>query len=112
MALVGHSLDAALARLDAVFLPLHLPTGTKFTTITYGMPRVGNQAFADFVDAHVTNLSHINNKKDPVPILPGEFLGFHHPSGEIHIQSDGSWDSCPGIIKSPLLAETRILILF
>lgn len=112
MALVGHSLGGALALLDAVFLPLHLPTGTKFTTITYGMPRVGNQAFADYVDAHVTNLSHINNKKDPVPILPGEFLGFHHPSGEIHIQSDGSWDSCPGIIKSPLLAETRILILF
>ena len=80
MALVGHSLGGALALLDAVFLPLHLPTGTKFTTITYGMPRVGNQAFADYVDAHVTNLSHINNKKDPVPILA---TAFHRDYGAV-----------------------------
>jgi hypothetical protein len=31
-----------------------------------------------------------------VPILPGRFLGFHHPTGEIHIQADNSWVSCPG----------------
>ena len=35
-------------------------------------------------------------QEDPVPILPGMFLGYHHPSGEIHIENDGSWDSCPG----------------
>lgn len=36
-------------------------------------------------------------RKDLVPILPGRFLGFHHPSSEIHIQSDdGSFVSCPG----------------
>ena len=66
------------------------------------MPRVGNQAFADYVDSHVTSLaggtglSRITNKKDPVPILPGRFLGFHHPSGEIHIEESNAWDSCPG----------------
>lgn len=103
--MVGHSLGGALALLDAVFLPLHLPGGTKFTTITYGMPRVGNQAFADYIDSHVASLTHINNKKDPVPILPGRFLGFHHPSGEAHIQSDGSWDSCPGQDNTSKLCE-------
>ena len=35
-------------------------------------------------------------QEDPVPILPGMFLGYHHPSGEIHIQDSGEWDSCPG----------------
>ncbi|CAK5278142.1 unnamed protein product, partial [Mycena citricolor] len=43
--MVGHSLGAAISLLDAVYLPLHL-TGVKFQSILYGMPRVGNQAFA------------------------------------------------------------------
>ena len=29
-------------------------------------------------------------------IVPGRFLGFHHPSGEIHIQDSGAWLACPG----------------
>ncbi|THH12072.1 hypothetical protein EW145_g246 [Phellinidium pouzarii] len=99
---IGHSLGAALALLDAVYLPLHLPTGTSFKTVTYGMPRVGNLAFADYVDAQITSLAggtgltHVNNKKDPVPLLPGRSLGFYHPSGEVHIQNSNAWDACPG----------------
>ncbi|RDB18455.1 Lipase [Hypsizygus marmoreus] len=92
--IVGHSLGAAIALLDGVYLPLHL-AGVNFTTIGYGLPRVGNQAFADYVDAHVA-FTHINNRKDVVPILPGRFLGYHHPSGEVHIQESGTWVSCPG----------------
>jgi hypothetical protein len=38
----------------------------------------------------------INNKEDPVPILPGRFLGYVHSSGEIHIEDSGAWDACPG----------------
>ena len=94
--MVGHSLGGAIALLDSVFLPLHLPSGTVFKTVTYGMPRVGNQAWANYVDEVVTDLTHINNKEDPVPILPGMFLGFHHPDGEVHIEDSGAWDACPG----------------
>ncbi|KII86173.1 hypothetical protein PLICRDRAFT_43756 [Plicaturopsis crispa FD-325 SS-3] len=92
----GHSLGAAISLLDAVYLPLHLPSGTTFKSVLYGLPRVGNQAFADYVDAHSMDLTHINNKEDPVPILPGMFLGFHHPSGEVHITDSDVWESCPG----------------
>jgi pimeloyl-ACP methyl ester carboxylesterase len=46
--LVGHSLGAAIALLDSVYLPLHLPAGTTFTTSVFGLPRVGNLAFADY----------------------------------------------------------------
>ncbi|KAF8971867.1 lipase class 3 family protein [Flammula alnicola] len=91
---VGHSLGAAIALLDGVYLPLHI-SGVSFKAITYGMPRVGNQAFADYVDAHLA-LTHINNKEDIVPIVPGRFLGYHHPSGEVHIMDNNQWVSCPG----------------
>ncbi|KZP08346.1 alpha/beta-hydrolase [Athelia psychrophila] len=92
---VGHSLGAAIALLTSVYLPLWLPSGTTYKTIGYGLPRVGNQAFADYVDANV-KLTHINNMEDPIPICPGEFLGFVHPAGEVHIQDSGEWASCPG----------------
>ncbi|KAF7309487.1 Lipase [Mycena indigotica] len=92
--IVGHSLGGAIALLDSVYLPLHI-SGVTFRTITYGMPRVGNQAFADLASVGST-VTHINNKEDLVPILPGRSLGFHHPTGEIHIQDSGVWDSCPG----------------
>lgn len=64
--------------------------------IGYALPRVGNQVFANFVDGSGVQVQHINNMEDLVPILPGRFLGYHHPSGEIHIQDSGTWVSCPG----------------
>ncbi|OJA08437.1 hypothetical protein AZE42_06541 [Rhizopogon vesiculosus] len=79
--MVGHSLGAAITLLDSVYLPLWLPKGTTFRTIGYGLPRVGNQYFANYIDANV-HLTHINNKEDPIPIVPGKFLGFVHPAGE------------------------------
>ncbi|EKM84289.1 hypothetical protein AGABI1DRAFT_110839 [Agaricus bisporus var. burnettii JB137-S8] len=93
---VGHSLGCALALLDGVYLPLHIPDVT-FRTIGYGCPRVGNQAFADYVDANV-NFTRINNREDIIPIVPGRFLDYVHPSGEIHIseENDDAWLACPG----------------
>ncbi|KAF9466209.1 lipase [Collybia nuda] len=93
--IVGHSLGGAIALITSVYLPLHLPASTTFQTFTYGMPRVGNQAFADYVDSHL-HLAHVNNQDDIVPIVPGRFLGFHHPRGEKHILNSNAWVDCPG----------------
>lgn len=97
---VGHSLGAALALLDAVYLPLHLPASTKFKTVTYGLPRVGNVAFANYVDEHITfaggGLTRITNKEDPIPTLPPQILNFRQPSGEVHIEDSNAWDACSG----------------
>ena len=98
---VGHSLGAALALLDGIFFSLQLPEGVTVKVINYGMPRVGNQAFADFVDSQLSGrVTHVNNREDPIPIVPGMSLGFHHPSGEIHILDSGAWDACPGVFSS------------
>ncbi len=95
---VGHSLGAALALLDGVFLRIQLDPTIKISVVGYGMPRVGNEDFANFVDTILPGrVKHINNKKDPIPIVPGMWLGYHHVSGEVHIQNDsGGWITCPG----------------
>ena len=41
--------------------------------------------------------TRVNNKEDPVPVLPPiPFFEYHHVSGEIHIGDDGVWVYCPG----------------
>ena len=94
---IGHSLGAALALLDGVRLRMLLAPTTDVKVIGYGMPRVGNHVFASFVDNLLPgSVKHINNKHDPVPIVPAMRLGYHHVVGEIHIQQNGKWISCPG----------------
>ncbi|KAI0248632.1 alpha/beta-hydrolase, partial [Lactifluus subvellereus] len=94
--LTGHSLGGALAELDALFMKFNLPAGTTIRGVTLGTPRVGNEAWATFFDSQVSEFTRMNNKHDPVPTVPGRLLGFRHPSGEIHIESDGRAVACPG----------------
>jgi predicted lipase len=91
---VGHSLGAAIALLDTVFLSIQVP-GVPVKMVGFGLPRVGNQAFANFVDANL-QVTHITNQKDPIPIVPGRDLGYHHPSGEVHINEAGTFNACAG----------------
>ncbi|KAJ3934022.1 MAG: Alpha/Beta hydrolase protein [Lentinula lateritia] len=93
---VGHSLGGALAELDVLFFALNLPSGSNISAVTYGTPRVGNPAFASLIDQHVPSFKHINNEKDLIPIVPGRFLGYAHPAGEIHIISPGNVVLCSG----------------
>ena len=120
---VGHSLGAALALLDAVYFHVQLGSSVNVQVVSYGMPRVGNQDFANWVDRNLAvdgNLdglvTRITNKKDLIPILPGKFLGFHHVSGEVHITEWGPWESCPGklfsCLSSPRPVCGRVLFCF
>lgn len=98
--LVGHSLGGALAQLDALYMTLNLPSDIHVMSRTFGTPRVGNPAYADLIDSMVPDFTRMNNYLDPIPIVPGRFLGFQHPETEVHIVSDSSDDSdvvaCPG----------------
>ncbi|KAF9481531.1 alpha/beta-hydrolase [Pholiota conissans] len=93
---IGHSLGGALAELDSLFLTLNLPSTASIKAVTYGTPRVGNPDFAALMDSEVADFKRVNNELDIVPIVPGRFLGFEHPQGEIHIISPGNAVSCPG----------------
>lgn len=99
VACTGGSLGAALSEIEALFLRSQLPNTTHVKFVGYSGPRVGNQAFADYADATLEDLSRINNKHDPVPILPlylWPFSEYRHPSGEIHINDENQWLACPG----------------
>ncbi|KAH8828427.1 lipase [Flagelloscypha sp. PMI_526] len=96
IAVTGWSLGAAISILDGLYLKLQIPTA-DVSVYGYGMPRVGNAAWAAYVDSKLSGkVTHINNKDDLVPILPGRFLGFAHVSGEVHIKDDNSWVACSG----------------
>ena len=92
---VGHSAGGAVALLDAVLLSAQPYVDVAVNAITFGMPRVGNKAFADLVDQRI-KLVRIINKEDFIPTLPLPRFGYHHPSGEIRILESGVWVSCPG----------------
>jgi len=92
----GHSLGAAIAMMDAVYLRQHLDPAINISTHVLGLPRGGNQAWANLVDSTVPGFIHIHNKNDPIGTVPPRFLNFQHPSGELHIQSDGSTLNCSG----------------
>ncbi|RXW16319.1 hypothetical protein EST38_g9542 [Candolleomyces aberdarensis] len=97
VALTGwHSLGGAIAIIATAHLSVQIP-GVQLRTITYiyGSPRVGNQAFVNFVNARSV-MNRINHKDDLIPILPGRSLNFDHTEGEIHVVNSNAWVSYPG----------------
>ncbi|KAI0642876.1 alpha/beta-hydrolase [Trametes meyenii] len=84
----GHSLGAAIASIDAMMLRMTLDKSVSLTATVFGLPRVGNQAWADLVDSTLgSSFTYVTNQDDPVPRVPPQFLEFQHPSNEIHITS-------------------------
>jgi predicted lipase len=83
IAITGHSLGAAMAaHCSAEFVN----KGYKIkTTYSYGMPRVGNQAFEQWYVSVVPGTFRVVHRKDPVPHLPYERWGFHHMPYEVSI---------------------------
>jgi predicted lipase len=52
---------------------------------SYGCPRAGDSNFANFFNSKITttNLRAVY-RNDPVPTVPGHFLGFDHTGTEVH----------------------------
>ncbi|KAF5386423.1 hypothetical protein D9757_006630 [Collybiopsis confluens] len=107
--ITGHSLGAAVASLDAMFLKGKLDPSIQITTTVFGLPRVGDQAWADFVDSNDSHtlvkarnsFSFITNQHDPVPRLPPLDFDYVHPSGEFHITSVDSNGQATGFVACP-----------
>ncbi|POS72699.1 hypothetical protein DHEL01_v208908 [Diaporthe helianthi] len=89
LVVTGHSMGGALASLAAASLQ-----GKNFTltAYTYGQPRTGNPAYADYVDTVFTGLNTIvraTHSNDGVPQIPPQSDGYRHHSTE-YWESDNS----------------------
>ncbi len=82
--ITGHSLGGALAILCTADLKNLF--GNVDLTYTFGQPRVGNQAFADWFEAGHPNTYRLIDYADIVPHLPPSNLGFIHSSHQIWYQ--------------------------
>ncbi|EDQ87174.1 uncharacterized protein MONBRDRAFT_38123 [Monosiga brevicollis MX1] len=101
----GHSLGAALAAMCSLDLSIGHPQA-RILHYTYGQPRVGNQAFAQFYESH--NLAQhyrMTHNEDPVPHLPLESMGFYHISTEVYygekFEGQSSLKVCDGSGEDP-----------
>ncbi|KAJ7157706.1 alpha/beta-hydrolase [Mycena crocata] len=93
----GHSLGAAVATMTGAMIKGAVDPSVDVAVTTFGLPRGGNTAWADFLDSNV-GVTFVTNQNDPVPTVPPLLLGFAHSSGEIHI-ADGAQTNliaCPG----------------
>ncbi|KAJ7173603.1 alpha/beta-hydrolase [Mycena filopes] len=93
----GHSLGAAVATMTGAFIKASVDPSVQVTVTGFGLPRGGNQAWADFLDTEL-GVVYMTNQNDPVPTVPPRALGFQHPSGEVHIVDDSqsNFVDCPG----------------
>ena len=103
--LTGHSLGAILALLTAMDLKLTMGISVD-SLLTFGQPRGGDDAFADFATATIPQ-TRVTHHTDPVPHLPPMRLAlqpyFRHPAGEVfypqfdslgkHVICEGQEDS-------------------
>ncbi|KII86000.1 hypothetical protein PLICRDRAFT_44456 [Plicaturopsis crispa FD-325 SS-3] len=114
----GHSLGAAVATMSALFLKQQLPSNVELTTTVFGLPRGGNQGWADLVsgtlgasngtssftpnsNANTGAFTFITNQHDPVPSVPPQFLGYVHPAGEVHIEAVDSAGNATTVVACP-----------
>ncbi|KAF3056271.1 Mono- and diacylglycerol lipase [Daldinia childiae] len=85
----GHSLGGAVATVAAGYAR---DQGYELDLYTYGSPRVGNQAFVDFVTAQPGGEFRVTHLDDPVPRLPPIAVDYRHTSPEYWLsgESDNS----------------------
>ena len=94
----GHSLGAAMGLLGSMDIALRM-NGGLHKAYLFGLPRVGNPTFADFVDKTIGDRLHwVVNGGDWVPLVPPRPFGYQHPSNYIWIYPSNSdnWRLYPG----------------
>ena len=98
--ITGHSLGGALATLCAAEARVVLGARAR-GVYTFGQPRVGNGAFADFLNQELGAqvFRHVNDK-DIVPRVPLFGMGFHHWGREAEFNERGERRERPASVET------------
>ncbi|KAJ2007713.1 hypothetical protein GGI04_001421 [Coemansia thaxteri] len=85
----GHSLGGAETVMCAVDVLQQVPELKKRVHIyTYGMPRIGNDAWADGIDKMELPVYRVVYENDLVPHIPFQWLGYKHFAQEVWIHNN------------------------
>ena len=92
----GHSLGGAMAHLSAADLNDLYGFGPRISIYTYGQPRVGDQAWAEYLASlpFGDRIYRYAIRGDPVVQLPPRILGYRHSRYQWMVNKDGSLTSC------------------
>jgi len=81
--ITGHSLGGALATLCAVDIKTSVGAANSVYLYTFGTPRVGNAAFAQYFTSLTAENWRVIHYADLVPHLPLQSMNFHHEPREV-----------------------------
>lgn len=106
----GHSLGGAVATIAGAYLRKN---GIPCDLYTFGSPRVGNEAFANFVSGQDGRTFRITNQQDPVTVVPGMCsTGYAHTTPEIWFPdgraSPNTVETCTGTRHEQCSAQFRV----
>lgn len=91
VALTGLSFGSAIAAAASLHVNANLKRGKLDRVVVFGLPRSGNQEWADSMDDALRGrFYYVVNGLDMVPRAPPRELGFQHPSGQIWINPSNS----------------------
>ena len=82
----GHSLGGAIAIVAA--LDIRATYGNAIKLYTFGEPRVGNAAFASYVNSQIPDTFRVIHYADIVPHLPPAASNYKHTNYEVWYQED------------------------
>ncbi|KAL9555124.1 hypothetical protein MBANPS3_002489 [Mucor bainieri] len=106
----GHSLGGAQALLAGMDLFQRESRLNKnnLAIYTVGCPRVGNPAFAYYVDSTGITFSRSVNNRDIVPHVPPQAWGFLHPGVEAWARSSSNVQICTPNIETGLCSNSIV----
>jgi len=107
LVVTGHSLGAAHATL--VSLLLRDSEGIEPEVQTYGEPRVGNRAFANYWNQRINKVTwRFSHNRDPVVQIPFQVMLFHHRAKEVFLKnrSGNNYQNCDASGEDPDCANS------
>ncbi|KAJ9089631.1 hypothetical protein DSO57_1010791 [Entomophthora muscae] len=88
---VGHSMGGTMAVLSTLALQREFKIKWKRLSVyTYGQPRVGNTAFANYINSLPLRITRTVNKNDVVPHTPPRSATYTHHFAEIYLADNKS----------------------
>ena len=96
MVYTGHSLGGAMAILAAAEFYATFGYGDRISIFTYGQPRVGNQAWINYLHSlpFGNRIYRFANVGDPIVLLPSYWADFRHTLMQVNVDRNGNLSLC------------------